>query len=131
MTFPFAEDQTVCDMKDDGTLYVNTHKIKGQRRFRRVPYRFEAASKMGQNARENNKLRSPTHRGNFATGSLPRYIPHMAEPFRCYVCEQVENRCKCDRYCALCQGEHQVRLCQDGQYYCLECREACDFQAQY
>jgi len=72
-----------------------------------------------------------THEGNFATGTLPRYIPHMAEPFRCYVCEQVENRCKCDRYCALCQGEHQVRLCQDGQYYCLECRESCDFQAQY
>jgi hypothetical protein len=27
-------------------------------------------------------------------------------------------------------GAHNVRLCQDGQYYCLECREACDMQAQ-
>jgi hypothetical protein len=27
-------------------------------------------------------------------------------------------------------GAHQVRLCQDGAYYCLECREACDLQAQ-
>jgi hypothetical protein len=24
-----------------------------------------------------------------------------------------------------------VRLCQDGLYYCIDCREACDFQAQY
>jgi hypothetical protein len=30
----------------------------------------------------------------------------------------------------MCQGGHDVRLCQDGMYYCLECREACDLQAQ-
>jgi hypothetical protein len=31
----------------------------------------------------------------------------------------------------MCHGEHQVRLCSDGQYYCLECREACDMTAQH
>ena len=39
MAFPFAEDQTVCDMKDDGTLYVNTHKMKGQRHVTRLSCR--------------------------------------------------------------------------------------------
>jgi hypothetical protein len=24
-------------------------------------------------------------------------------------------------------GEHDVRLCNDGLYYCQECREACDY----
>jgi len=31
----------------------------------------------------------------------------------------------------LCQGYENVRLCEDGNYYCLPCRESCDFQAQY
>lgn len=55
----------------------------------------------------------------------------MAEPYRCGVCEQEEARCECEKYCCLCQGAHDVRLCQDGLYYCLECREACDLQAQF
>ncbi len=54
----------------------------------------------------------------------------MAEPYRCMVCDETEDRCKCDRYCSLCLGEYKVRLCQDGQYYCIDCREACDYQAQ-
>lgn len=54
----------------------------------------------------------------------------MADKFICMQCDQPEGSCKCDRYCCLCQGEHNVRLCQDGNYYCLDCREACDFQAQ-
>jgi len=54
----------------------------------------------------------------------------MAEAYRCSICDKVEERCDCDKYCCLCQGEHQVRLCADGLYYCLECREACDLQAQ-
>jgi hypothetical protein len=54
----------------------------------------------------------------------------MAEPYKCYQCEKEESRCNCDRYCSLCQGEFDVRLCQDGMYYCRDCREACDFQAQ-
>jgi hypothetical protein len=55
----------------------------------------------------------------------------MADPFHCAVCGQEESKCNCDKYCFLCQGAHNVRLCQDGMYYCLDCREACDFQAQY
>jgi len=54
----------------------------------------------------------------------------MSDAFRCAVCDLIEEHCHCDRYCCLCQGEHQVRLCADSQYYCLECREACDLRAQ-
>jgi hypothetical protein len=54
----------------------------------------------------------------------------MAERFVCMQCEMTEDRCKCDRYCCLCQGAYNVRLCMDGQYYCIDCRESCDFQAQ-
>jgi hypothetical protein len=56
----------------------------------------------------------------------------MAAPFICMQCNQPENHCKCDcqRFCVLCQGEHQVRLVKDGNYYCLDCREACDYEAQ-
>ena len=54
----------------------------------------------------------------------------MADPFICSLCDKPETECKCDRYCAMCQGEHDVRLVQDGQYLCRDCREACDLQAQ-
>ena len=54
----------------------------------------------------------------------------MADPFKCFQCEKEESRCQCDKFCTLCQGEYNVRLCQDGMYYCIDCREACDFQAQ-
>ena len=57
----------------------------------------------------------------------------MTTKFHCLVCEREENQCKCDvkAYCALCQGSDEIRLCEDGQYYCRTCREACDYQAQY
>jgi hypothetical protein len=54
----------------------------------------------------------------------------MAEPYKCFTCEKDESRCICHKYCSLCMGEFDVRLVQDGQYYCRDCREACDFQAQ-
>jgi sulfur transfer complex TusBCD TusB component (DsrH family) len=50
--------------------------------------------------------------------------------FRCCVCNQPENQCTCVKYCALCHGEDTLRLTQDGQYYCLECREACQYETQ-
>jgi hypothetical protein len=50
--------------------------------------------------------------------------------FRCATCEMTEERCECDRFCFLCMGQHHVRLCEDGLFYCLECREACEYQAQ-
>ncbi len=55
----------------------------------------------------------------------------MAEKFICVLCDRLEEKCVCERFCCLCMGEHNVRLCQDGQYYCIDCREACDFQAQF
>lgn len=55
----------------------------------------------------------------------------MADKFRCSLCDQEEIKCKCERYCCLCQAQHDIRLCQDGNYYCQVCREACDLQAQY
>jgi hypothetical protein len=60
-----------------------------------------------------------------------RYIPDMAQAFLCNLCEHPEKRCVCDKYCILCLGEWEVRLCQDGSYYCLACREACGYEAQY
>ncbi len=51
--------------------------------------------------------------------------------FHCSVCEREESRCECVRYCCLCNGADNVRLCEDGLYYCMACREACDFQAQF
>ena len=47
---------------------------------------------------------------------------------RCAQCELVEERCECERYCCLCQAQVDIRLCQDGLYYCLPCREACDYK---
>ena len=42
------------------------------------------------------------------------------------LCDKPESDCKCDRYCCHCKGEFGIRLCVDGQYYCPDCREACD-----
>ena len=54
----------------------------------------------------------------------------MADHFICSMCDQPEEKCKCERICTLCMSQFSIRLCQDGMYYCVDCREACDFQAQ-
>lgn len=55
----------------------------------------------------------------------------MAEPYLCAICGKIEEKCDCEpKYCILCQGAHDVRLVQDGLWYCRECREACDYTAQ-
>ncbi|HZU23654.1 MAG TPA: hypothetical protein VE998_12550 [Terriglobales bacterium] len=54
----------------------------------------------------------------------------MAEPFRCMQCELPEERCACQKYCNWCMSEHDVRLCFDGLFYCLDCREAGDLSVQ-
>jgi hypothetical protein len=46
----------------------------------------------------------------------------------CSQCEQAEQRCECDKYCCLCQGQLDVRLWEDGLYYCGPCREVCDYK---
>ena len=42
------------------------------------------------------------------------------------MCDRSENDCNCDRYCCICMGQYSIRLCMDRQYYCPECREACE-----
>jgi len=48
--------------------------------------------------------------------------------YRCLQCDQTEDRCDCERYCCLCYAQIEIRLCQDGLYYCMPCREACDYR---
>jgi hypothetical protein len=50
----------------------------------------------------------------------------MPGPIVCSLCDKPEERCTCERYCTICKGQHKVRLCADGLYYCPDCREACD-----
>jgi hypothetical protein len=50
----------------------------------------------------------------------------MAENL-CSACNMTEVRCQCDKYCILCKSDERVRLCQDGCYYCGDCREVCEF----
>jgi len=44
----------------------------------------------------------------------------------CSQCEKTEQYCTCEKYCTICKGQQNVRLCVDGLYYCPDCREACD-----
>lgn len=55
----------------------------------------------------------------------------MAQDFICSICDMPERTCQCEKYCCLCQAVFEVRLCEDGQYYCVPCRESCDLHAQY
>jgi len=54
----------------------------------------------------------------------------MAETFRCAQCEREEGRCECDKYCGMCEGYEDVRLCSDGILYCKWCRQACGYKAE-
>ena len=45
----------------------------------------------------------------------------------CTACGLTEDKCKCEKFCILCRSDSNVRLCQDGCYYCRDCREICDF----
>jgi hypothetical protein len=47
---------------------------------------------------------------------------------RCSQCEQIAERCECEKYCVFCQSQLDVRLCEDGLWYCTACREACDYK---
>jgi hypothetical protein len=44
----------------------------------------------------------------------------------CVQCDKTEEYCDCEKYCTICKGQHNIRLCADGLYYCPDCREACD-----
>lgn len=64
-------------------------------------------------------------------GLIRANLPDMAKEFICGICDQPERSCSCNKYCCLCQSLFEIRLCEDGQYYCRPCREACDMHAQY
>jgi len=48
--------------------------------------------------------------------------------FLCMQCDSTEEKCQCEKYCCTCQSQIDVRLCEDGLYYCQPCREACDYR---
>ena len=48
----------------------------------------------------------------------------------CGQCDKPEEKCDCDRYCILCHSMDNVRLVNDGQYYCVICRECCDYHVE-
>lgn len=50
--------------------------------------------------------------------------------FICAMCDKREEDCKCDKFCTICKSDENLRLVADGCYYCLDCREACDLQAE-
>jgi hypothetical protein len=49
--------------------------------------------------------------------------------FICMQCEMNEEKCYCEKYCCSCQSQLDVRLVEDGLYYCSPCREACGYKA--
>jgi hypothetical protein len=53
-----------------------------------------------------------------ATGTGKKYV--------CAQCDMSETSCACEKFCVFCQSQLDVRLCQDGLFYCPGCREACD-----
>lgn len=46
----------------------------------------------------------------------------------CAQCDMSETSCACEKFCVFCQSQLDVRLCQDGLFYCPGCREACDYK---
>ena len=42
------------------------------------------------------------------------------------MCDKAEAYCTCEKYSTICKGQHAVKLCADGLYYCPDCREACE-----
>jgi hypothetical protein len=55
-----------------------------------------------------------------------RHVMARGQQIVCTQCDKTEEYCRCDKYCTICKGQHNVKLCADGLYYCPECREACD-----
>ncbi len=68
-------------------------------------------------------LRSPTIKDG-DPGSQRK--DNMATIVVCAQCDKTESQCTCEKYCSFCQSMESIRLCDDGMYYCPDCREACD-----
>ena len=56
--------------------------------------------------------------------------PEIKMAYICTVCGETEEKCQCPRFCILCSADHDVRLCDDGCYYCGDCREICGYIAE-
>jgi len=83
--------------------------------------------------RDSVKLQSePGYQRHFPIPRPARYSSPMAtaapKKYRCMQCEMTEDRCDCEKYCCLCQSLMEIRLCEDGLYYCKPCREACNYK---
>jgi hypothetical protein len=71
-------------------------------------------------------------RAEHLAGSLCAQVKFVVEaempygPVLCSQCDKPEYQCTCEKYCGICKGLDNVRLCMDGLYYCPDCREACD-----
>lgn len=50
--------------------------------------------------------------------------------YLCTACGLPEYKCQCEKFCILCRSNSNVRLCQDGCFYCGECREICEFTTE-
>ena len=48
----------------------------------------------------------------------------------CTLCGAKESDCQCEKFCTLCKNDADVRLCDDGCYYCSDCREICGYMAE-
>lgn len=69
--------------------------------------------------------------GTFAgskTAIQSGYMSSTKTKVHCVQCDMPEAQCDCERYCCLCYAQVDIRLCLDGLYYCLPCREACDYK---
>ena len=54
----------------------------------------------------------------------------MPMHYLCTVCSATEEECQCPRFCILCKSDSNVRLCDDGCYYCGDCREICGYTVE-
>src|SRR5260370_17118823 len=47
----------------------------------------------------------------------------MQGPTLCAQCDLPEDRCACEKYCTICKGQQNVRLCSDGLSYSPHSRD--------
>ncbi len=50
----------------------------------------------------------------------------MSAETLCAQCDRHEWKCDCDRFCWMCNGQDNIKMGEDGRFYCPDCREACD-----
>src|SRR5215470_9908054 len=76
-------------------------------------------AKVGNSQKMHNPLNGPTFA--LPRAALLRYSfieGAMEGPTVCVQCDMLEERCTCEKYCTICKGQQNIRLCLDGLYYC-------------